>query len=530
MFKNCLKLKNCFPSFIKRYSTLNLNLNFQTIRGNLTKEKILNSPSTPIISPSYPRGPYNFKNREYFIISYESDPEAIRDAVPEPLKPAGNTVLFEWIAMPDSTGFGAYQESGTVIPCTYNGMQVNYTCQMFLDCDPPISGGREIWGFPKKYAHPIFGVKSDTVYGTLHYAGQQVAQGTMAYKYKVINEELALKSLSKTQVNLKLIPDVDWTPKIAQLIAYNLTNIKLIGSWEGPAKLHLIEHVNAPACNLPVKKVITGKHYLADITLPYGRVLYDYLEEKKKGNLSKESEKILEIASMPPLAPSYQRSKLFLENREYLRIYYESDEQAIRNYVPSELIVNNQNIVIIQWITTNGTGVGDYSKLDVLIPCQTQNGINCLFSVQSYMNNSAPITMGREVWGEPQKYAEPKLQVEKDTLNATLNYCSLPVAFGSMSFKHHKIDHQIAQQLLNLPHVNIKLLPNEQGNAQIAQLVLQSHEQVQIYSAWEGPARLHLIPHVNAPLSELPVKKVIGAQNILCDLVIPQGKVIHNYL
>lgn len=103
-------------------------------KGHVTKEKILKSPSTPIFSPSYPHGPYTFINREYFIISYETDPDALRAAVPEPLEPnKDNIVLYEWINMPDSTGFGAYTESGTVIPCTYNGKPVNYTAQMFLD-------------------------------------------------------------------------------------------------------------------------------------------------------------------------------------------------------------------------------------------------------------------------------------------------------------------------------------------------------------------------------------------------------------
>jgi hypothetical protein len=35
-------------------------------------------------------------DRQYFIIAYESDPEAIARVVPEPLKPQGNVVLFEW--------------------------------------------------------------------------------------------------------------------------------------------------------------------------------------------------------------------------------------------------------------------------------------------------------------------------------------------------------------------------------------------------------------------------------------------------
>ena len=82
-------------------------------------DDILRQASMPIASPSYPRGPYRFIDREYFIVTYESDRDAIREAVPEPLVPDGaNTVLYEFIRMPDSSGFGNYTEAGIVIPCT----------------------------------------------------------------------------------------------------------------------------------------------------------------------------------------------------------------------------------------------------------------------------------------------------------------------------------------------------------------------------------------------------------------------------
>lgn len=78
--------------------------------GFVTREQILDAPSTPLISPSYPKGPYTFLNREYFIIAYESDLELVKKVIPQPLRPASNVVLYEWIRMPDSTGFGDYQE------------------------------------------------------------------------------------------------------------------------------------------------------------------------------------------------------------------------------------------------------------------------------------------------------------------------------------------------------------------------------------------------------------------------------------
>jgi acetoacetate decarboxylase len=250
----------------------------------MNRAEILAAPSMPVASPAYPKGPYRFVNREYFIVAYESCPDAIRAALPEPLEPDGsNTVLYEFIRMPDSSGFGDYTESGIVIPARYNGEPVNFTAQMYLDCEPPISGGREIWGFPKKFGHPKLEVVHDTLTGTLHYAGQQVALGTMAYKHEDLAgtsdaaREAFVQRMQRTQVNLKLIPHVDGTPAIAQLVAYNLEDIVLKGAWQGAARLHLVPHVNAPVADLPVRKVQHGLHYKADLTLPYGRVLHDYL-------------------------------------------------------------------------------------------------------------------------------------------------------------------------------------------------------------------------------------------------------------
>lgn len=245
----------------------------------MKKEEILSLYSMPASSPSYGCPPCRFIDREYFTIRYESDPVCIRQAVPEPLEPDGsNTVLYEWIKMPDSSGFGSYEESGIVIPCTFNGEPCNFTAQMYLNNGPAILGGREIWGFPKKWGQPSLRVlETETLTGTLNYNNILVAMGTMPFKYHVLDHKDIARTIAKTQVNLKLIPDVDGSLKIAQLAAYHLTDIEVKGAWSGPARLNLIPHVNAPVADLPVKSCIGGSHFIADLTLPYASVLHDYL-------------------------------------------------------------------------------------------------------------------------------------------------------------------------------------------------------------------------------------------------------------
>ncbi len=121
----------------------------------MNREQILRLPSMPAASPSYPLGPYRFVDRQYFIVAYESDPDAIRAALPEPLVPVPESIVYyEWIRMPDSSGFGDYTESGVVIPCTYQGTACNFTAQMYLDDDPPIAAGREIWASPRNTRTP----------------------------------------------------------------------------------------------------------------------------------------------------------------------------------------------------------------------------------------------------------------------------------------------------------------------------------------------------------------------------------------
>ncbi len=244
----------------------------------MNKQDVLKLSSMPLQSPTYPTGPYKFFKRQYMIISYRTDPAAIRKMLPEPLEPDGDTVSVQWLDLPDGEGFGAYSAAAQVIPCTFKGEKCNFLTQMYVDNCPPLAGGREIWGYPMKYGIAELKTSSDTLTGVLTYAGQRTASGTMVYKHggpKDLGEIEAL--LKRTQVTLKLIPDIDGSAAIAQLVGITFENIVVKGAWTGPARLELIPAVNCPLADLPVLEQKSGLHLVTDMTLPYGRVLHDYL-------------------------------------------------------------------------------------------------------------------------------------------------------------------------------------------------------------------------------------------------------------
>jgi len=229
---------------------------------------------------TYPAGPYRFINREFFIITYETDPNILEAILPPPLELLEPVVKYEFIRMPDSTGFGDYTETGQVIPVKYKGEEGGFTISMFLDCHAPIAGGREIWGFPKKLAQPKLYVKEETLIGQLDYEGIRIATATMGYKHHPIDKDEVLEGVKKPIFLLKNIPGVDGRPEINQLTRTYLSDIKVKGAWTGPGSLELHPHALAPIADLHIERIISVSHFVTDLTLPYGEVVEDYLKKK----------------------------------------------------------------------------------------------------------------------------------------------------------------------------------------------------------------------------------------------------------
>ncbi|RFB78006.1 acetoacetate decarboxylase [Methylovirgula sp. 4M-Z18] len=233
----------------------------------------------PLTSPAYPVGPYRFYDREYMIITYRTDMDALRAVVPEPLEITDPIVKYEFIRMPDSTGFGDYTETGQVIPVRLNGEDGGYVHSMYLDDEAPIAGGRELWGFPKKLASPKITHEGDVIVGKLHYGSTLCVNASMGYKHKIIHQAPVKASLEKASFLIKIIPHVDGSPRICELVRYYITDVNMKGAWSAPGELQLFHHVMADVAKLPVREVVSALHFKADLTLGLGEVVYDYLEK-----------------------------------------------------------------------------------------------------------------------------------------------------------------------------------------------------------------------------------------------------------
>ena len=229
-------------------------------------------------------GPWRYTDMSQLVVIYESEPEAIRAVVPEPLQPAaGNRVIIEWRDMSNVTGFGPYVECGQSLECTLDGEPVTYVLQAYLNSEPPTLAGREILGFPKKHGEADLRLVRETLTGTLAYGGVQVAVATAGYRSQDLSDSLGEieAGLKGRQVVLKLVPDLSGKGlAAAQLIEVGIHDVHLKGAWRSSAELFLMPHVACNVARLPVRRIVEARQHLWDMSLNDGRVIHDYLADR----------------------------------------------------------------------------------------------------------------------------------------------------------------------------------------------------------------------------------------------------------
>ena len=195
------------------------------------------------------------------IITYRTDPDKLRELVPEPLEIDEPLVKFEFIRMPDSTGFGDYTESGQVIPVSFQGRKGGYTHCMFLNDRAADRGRPRALGLSQEARRARRCASRSTRWSarstTVRSASPRRPWATSTRRPTSTRSQA---SLAAPNFLLKIIPHVDGTPRICELVEYYLEDVTLKGAWTGPAALSLIPHALAPVAELPVLEVVSAVH------------------------------------------------------------------------------------------------------------------------------------------------------------------------------------------------------------------------------------------------------------------------------
>lgn len=246
----------------------------------MSTEPIHDTFETPFDNPLVPRLPMEMRNTEILTAFYRTDPTRSRQLVPQPLEIVDDLVIVHVYHMNDSDWFGNYYESAVQIPVRLKNTEIMgvYSPYLYLSNDGAVATGREIYGQPKKGGQPKLEVRDDLFVGTVARNGIDVITVTMAYKQQRASlEAMTAYGDFRTNINLKVVPNIDGTTAIRQLTARTFSDIRVHECWRGPVTVDLRPNAQAPVYRLPVLETVEGFYWRTDFVLPFGHILHDYL-------------------------------------------------------------------------------------------------------------------------------------------------------------------------------------------------------------------------------------------------------------
>jgi acetoacetate decarboxylase len=110
----------------------------------------------PLI-PAYPGPPYRYRRVVGSNLLCRADPSSLERLIPAPLHlhPEHHVWMYGFELSGDEPVAIDYHEIGVFVTVLWGDQPGLYPLVLFLDQTLPILIGREIWGFPKRYAAPI---------------------------------------------------------------------------------------------------------------------------------------------------------------------------------------------------------------------------------------------------------------------------------------------------------------------------------------------------------------------------------------
>ncbi|CAA9317408.1 MAG: Acetoacetate decarboxylase [uncultured Frankineae bacterium] len=243
-----------------------------------------------------------------------------------------------------------------------------------------------------------------------------------------------------------------------------------------------------------------------------------------------KAEDVRRSLTTPLGAPAYPAGGPYrFTDREYLNITYRTDVEAMRAVVPEPLTVGDPLVTFEVMKMPDVTGLGAFSESGQVLTVEHE-GEPAAYLHSMYVDNLASIASGREISAFPKKFGNAKLVLDVDTLVGTLDYRTLRVATATMGWKHAPLSEEAARAEITRPTYAVKMLPGYDRRPRICELVRSQISDLTIKGAWTGPARLQLFEHALAPLADLPVREIVSASHILCDLTLGRPSIVHDYL
>jgi acetoacetate decarboxylase len=230
-----------------------------------------------------------------------------------------------------------------------------------------------------------------------------------------------------------------------------------------------------------------------------------------------------------PLVPPFPFT---FRNAEVLTLAYRTVPAAIEALLPPPLEPTGDAVMIHVYRMRDVEWIGAYGECNVMVGAQlSETGERGAYSPYLFLDTDVGVAHGREVHGQPKKWAEPKLEARGDLFVGTVTRNGIDVITGTLPYKQRRDTLDSASSLMDFStNINLKAVDHIDGRPAIRQLTSRRLGDLTVHECWGGPCTVELRPNAQAPVYKLPVKEMLGGLYWRADFTLVPGRVLYDYL
>ena len=239
----------------------------------------------------------------------------------------------------------------------------------------------------------------------------------------------------------------------------------------------------------------------------------------------------LAAVSTPWDAPLVPEFPFDMRKVTILTTFYRTDRDAVAGVIPPPLVPASDIVAVHLYKMTDTDFFGPYEEsavqVDVMIPDSDVRGA---YSPYLFLNSDGAIAAGREVYGQPKKYGQPKLTVDQDLIVGTIKRNGVRFLRVTTPYKQQRDEISEARAIFDfITNINYKVIPASTGGVDIREITARELSAVTVHECWRAPGTVEISPHAQAPVHRLPVVEMLDAFYWTCDFTLGPARVVHTY-
>lgn len=231
-----------------------------------------------------------------------------------------------------------------------------------------------------------------------------------------------------------------------------------------------------------------------------------------------------------PLAPPFPFG---FRNVEVLTLAYRTQPEAVRRMIPAPLRATSDWVLVHVYNMNDVDWLGRYGECNVMVGAELPGaGISGGYSPFLFLNSDGGLAQGREVHGQPKKWANPRVEVRGDLIVGVVERNGIDVVTGTLAYKQTRGDlTELKWETFDFTlNLNYKVIRHIDGRLAVRQITSRRLADVQVRECWTGRCSVELRPNMQAPLHLLPVVETGRGYFWRADFTLVPGQIVHDFL